>query len=296
LILRLGAFDDDGITVDNPGLTGHIAITMDTTRGSGPDVALLTSWSSGLSHTRQAGSNRLLIFTAHCEDDSSDMHLSSVTYGGRPMTQVIEKNVGTGSRAYVVAYILNEAGVSAASSSNFVVTWQHTPSVTPGYSSVLLQNIDQGNPIGASASNATTSSSTISTSALPTNDGDMVIVAGACGNTGNYSVNNGFNKAIELTMTSSDGVAGYKQASGANETPSITHDNVNRQVIIGFTVKVAGGTGTVSGGAGYILQPTSGDSGTSTFSLGSPNQSQTLTIAIAPDSVTVDSGSGSVRP
>ena len=29
MILRLGGFDDDNINVDNPGLPGHTAITMD---------------------------------------------------------------------------------------------------------------------------------------------------------------------------------------------------------------------------------------------------------------------------
>ena len=81
------------------------------------------------------------------------------------------------------------------------------------------------------------SSATLATSALSTNDGDMVFVAGACGNSGTYTVNNGFTKGIELSISSADGVAGYKAATGAAETPSITHSNVNRQVVIGFVVQ-----------------------------------------------------------
>jgi hypothetical protein len=65
----------------------------------------------------------------------------------------------------------------------------------------------------------------------------MVVLAGTCGNTGTYSVNNGFTEAAELTITSADGVAGYKAATGSNETPSITHSNVNRQVIVGLVVQ-----------------------------------------------------------
>jgi hypothetical protein len=37
-------------------------------------------------------------------------------------------------------------------------------------------------------------------------------------------------------MTSSSGVDGYKSATGADETPSVTHDSANRQVLIGFVV------------------------------------------------------------
>ncbi len=195
----------------------------------------LTSWTTGLSHTAQAGSNRLLVFTAHAEDDNSDMNLTSVTYGGQSMTKVIERNVGSDYRAYVVAYILDEAGITAASDSDFTVTWAQTPYRTPEYSSVFLRNVDQDNPTGAGAANGGTSA-TLTTSALSTEDGDMVFVAGTCGNTGSYSVNNNFTEAVELTITSADGIAGYKKADGSDEIPSITHSDVNRQVIIGFVV------------------------------------------------------------
>lgn len=42
------------------------------------------------------------------------------------------------------------------------------------------------------------------------------------------------------------------------------------------------GSGTTSGGAGYVIQPTAGASGTSTFSLTDQEQSVSITIAIAP--------------
>ena len=53
----------------------------------------------------------------------------------------------------------------------------------------------------------------------------------------NYTVNNGFTEAIELTIGSADGIAGYKIAAGADETPSIYHSTPKRQVIAGFVVK-----------------------------------------------------------
>jgi hypothetical protein len=68
----------------------------------------------------------------------------------------------------------------------------------------------------------------------------MVIVAAACGNTGNYTVNNGFDEALEHDMASSTGVDGYKSVDSAgSETPSVTHSDVNRQVILGFVVQKA---------------------------------------------------------
>jgi len=56
-----------------------------------------------------------------------------------------------------------------------------------------------------------------------------------------------------------------------------------------------GSSGTVSGGAGYVNQSSSGDSGTSTFSLGSSNEAQMLTIAVAPNPQSEGADSG-LRP
>ena len=83
----------------------------------------------------------------------------------------------------------------------------------------------------------TISSATLATSALSTNDGDMVFVAGTCGNSGTYSVYNGFTEGIEINIASADAVAGYKAATGAAETPSVTHSNINRQAIVGLVVQ-----------------------------------------------------------
>jgi len=88
-----------------------------------------------------------------------------------------------------------------------------------------------------SAGNSTTSLSMLPTDPLATVDGDLVFMAGTCGNSGSYSVNNDFIEGIELTMSSSDAVAGFKQATGTDEIPSITHSNLNRQAIVGFVVQ-----------------------------------------------------------
>jgi hypothetical protein len=54
--------------------------------------------------------------------------------------------------------------------------------------------------------------------------------------------------------------------------------------------------GTVSGGAGYIMQPAAGSSGTSNFTLGSSKDSMMLTIAIAPADTSVHGCCGDLRP
>ncbi|MHC4721816.1 MAG: hypothetical protein ACYS6I_03810, partial [Planctomycetota bacterium] len=200
-------------------------------------VGILGSWTEGTSHTAEAGTDRALIFTAHAADHDNDMNITSVTYGGQSMTKVIEQNHGAFFWSYVAAFILDEEGINAASSNTFNVTWAESPLATEGYSSVFLGNVIQSIPIGASEGNGISSGYTVTTNPLSTNNGDIVIVAGTHSNSGSYSVNNGFTEAIELWVVSGDGIAGYKQATGVDETPSITHSSNSRQVIIGFVVQ-----------------------------------------------------------
>ncbi|MHC4739309.1 MAG: LamG-like jellyroll fold domain-containing protein, partial [Planctomycetota bacterium] len=223
--------------INAAGTTTGVVWSFTTVAAPAGNVEIIGSWVSGTSHTAEAGTNRLLVFTGHVEDNNADMNLTSVTYGGQSMTKVVEQNVGSGYRSYVVSYVIDEAGINAASGSDFVVTWAEAPSRSPGFSSVFLQNVNQTAPTAATDGNGTESSATLATSALSTNDGDMVFVAGTCGNSGEYSVNNGFTEGIEISIASADAVAGYKAATGAAETPSITHSNVNRQVVIGFVVQ-----------------------------------------------------------
>ena len=169
------------------------------------------------------------------------MNLGSVTYGGQAMTKVIDRNIGTGTRAYAAAYILNEAGVAAATSSTFTPTWSGTAPTDLGYASVFLKNVNQTTLIGASDSNgtATATPNPIKTNPLSTSNGDMVIVAATCGNSGSYTLNGGFTEGIDQAINSTvTGVTGHKSATGVAETPSATFvGTVNRQMIIGFVVK-----------------------------------------------------------
>jgi hypothetical protein len=201
-------------------------------------VAILGSWVTGTTHAKVTGTNRALIFLAHAERNSSGITLNSVTYGGRAMTKVVEKVISSGTtRTYVAAFILNDAGINAATTTTFTPKWSATPT-SYAYSSVFLKNVNQTTLTGATASNATSTGATITTSALANSAGDMVIDAATCSNTGSYTVNNGFTEALELTITNADGVDGYKSATGANETPSVKHSTTNgRQSLIGFVVR-----------------------------------------------------------
>jgi hypothetical protein len=248
----------EGFTEAKAG-SDTISITIST---SGSVAAVLGSWTSGLTHTVEAGSNRALILIAHVEEAGA-ISLSSVTYGGQSMTKVMDQIVASaGYDAYVAAYILDEAGIAAATSNTFAPTWNTTPD-NVSYSSVFLQDVDQTDLIGDSASNTSTSGNNLTTAALSTDFGDMVIDAATCGNTGDYTVNNSFSEAMEQDMASSTGTTGYKSATGADETPSVTHSGANRQVLIGFVVN-----GAISGIEGDLLIAAVATDGDTSASLG----------------------------
>jgi GH35 family endo-1,4-beta-xylanase len=228
--------------------TGWSSTQSATTEPPGTDVEILGSWATGTSHARESGNSRALIFIAHGESTSGDPNLTSVTYGGQTMTRIIEDSaIGSSYGNYVAAFILNEAGITAASNSTFVPTWSATTGAV-AYSSVFLQNVSQTSLFGESDSAGTTSGTNpITTDPLATNDGDMVVLAATCSNLGTYTLGNGFTKGggtdqqFGNSTTGGTGVAGYKAATGVSETPSADYSStVGRQVIIGFVVQSGG--------------------------------------------------------
>ncbi|MHC5074153.1 MAG: CotH kinase family protein, partial [Planctomycetota bacterium] len=202
------------------------------------------NWIQGTSHTKETGDNRGLIFTAHVEDSDGLIDLTAVEYGGQSMTKVIEKASTSTTKAYAVAYFLDEAGIAAASGSTFnVINWGSNPPAKVGYSSAFFSGVGQTHPLGYAFSNSSEVDYFISTDPLTTNNGDMVILAGSCISTGSYDPpQNGFTEALELTISTCDGVVGYKQATGSNETPATNHSTTSSKVIIGFVLQTEGGS------------------------------------------------------
>jgi unsaturated rhamnogalacturonyl hydrolase len=203
------------------------------------EVSIIGSWTTGTSHTKEAGSNRLFIVIGHAEGGTtSNPNLSAVTYGGQTMTKIASKTQTweNTTRAYVAVFILNEAGVSAASSSTINATWSGTSSnsLTSGF----LGNVDQANLVGDIAANGVKNAAAITTSALATSNGDMVIAGVTCTGAGTYTPNNGFSEGVESPILNADGCVDYKSATGAAETPGVTHStSTNQQAIVGFVVQ-----------------------------------------------------------
>lgn len=226
-----------------PNETGWSSTLFATTTAPGTDVNIIGSWLADTTHTKESGYSRALIFIAHEESTAGNPALTSVTYGGQTMTKIIEVNAVNGYGNYVAAFVLNEAGVVAATSGTFVPTWSSATS-SVAYASAFFSNTNQTALIGATARNSTTTSTPnpITTAALATNHGDMVILGATCGNNGSYTLNNGFTEGVDQSVGSAGitGVTGHKLATGSPETPSATYyTGPNRQAIIGLVLQAA---------------------------------------------------------
>ena len=164
-----------------PNETAYSEIASATTISLDPNIRILGSWMSGKIHTKENGQKRALVFIAHGKSTTANNPaVTSVTYGGQAMTKIIDSNVlDSSGRNYVAAFILNEAGVAAATDSYFVTTWSGGATTYDYYASAFLGNVDQTNPVEANDSNSSISSSlnTIVTDhPLVTHPADMVIL------------------------------------------------------------------------------------------------------------------------
>jgi Peptidase family C25 len=234
-----------------------VPVNMTISASPNTTVAVLGSWLTGTNHAKEAGSSRALIVNVYGENASTNLAIASVKYGGQTMTKVIEKNQGTGTRSYAGSFILNEAGIAAATSGAIAVTWASVPSSGSSVMSAFLSNVNQTTLIGATATGGADLAATVSTSALANAAGDMVFVAATAANNNIYTLGNGFSRAgAEQAPTWGDITAGFKSATGIAETPSVTSGTSQRQAIIGFVVKAGGAPVTT-----YTISATAGING-----------------------------------
>jgi hypothetical protein len=231
--IAVGSATITATTVDG-GKTATCNITVTAAPSS---VIAITPWTSGSSLPKVANKNRLLTVMVMGEHTTTDFSATAVSYGGQPMTKVAEQSIGTAYHTYAAIFILNESGISAASSGEINVSWSTAPAGFDVYS-VIFANVDQNNPIGASAKNALEGTS-ITTSALSAASGDIVVMCGATANNTIISFDNGFDKKFESNAGWGDGVGGYKMGTGANEIPQFTQSAAGRMVLCAMVVKNA---------------------------------------------------------
>ncbi len=197
-------------------------------------VTILDAWTTGLTHTVSAGSDRLLLFAVGYEN-ASDPGVSAVSYGTQALSPIIGDVAGTTIVGRVELWYLNDAGIAAASGSTFSVTWGGTAPVDPMYAAATYENVNQSTPISDSASNSTdTTTPNPITATVNVTDGDMAVAAAIAGNNGTYAWGGGWTEGTDQTSGATTTMSSAENAATASgtDTASATHSGPNRQAIV----------------------------------------------------------------
>jgi len=309
LILRLGAFDDDDVNSlpepGNPGLSGHTTITMEMSESSGSTGWWKLDETSGTNAGDSSGNG----------NDGTLINMSGNEWTTGQIDGALEFDgnndcVGCGDLRPITAYTAaawikadNLAGSGDLNTYGFTIM----ASAHSGQGYPLWLTVGKGGAteVTLRAFESSTTGHTTTNANLNTVDWFYIVATAIKGSTAKVYVNS----VEKLSFTAGttnwtdiftigdlrpyrlicfdgtiDDVRIYNRALNADEITAL------------YNGEEIGGSGApVSGGAGYIRQSSSGDSGTSTFSLGSANEAKTLTIAIAPDNEN-GGGFGTIRP
>jgi len=294
LILRLGAFDGDEVTLDTPGLTGHTAITMDTSAGSGQvsfqafTEKKLTWNGRSVTLNTPAGTSAgdLLIATVVTDGDTDS---SMAPPGGQGWTRIYR---GDENRRVSLGTWWKLAGASEAGTHRF--TWS---SGQEAYAWMMrFTGHHPSSPIHIWEKHDSYSRSPDCDPVTTTLANCMILRIGGFDDGDIQSVDvTGLNLGhTDITMDESSpssgecsGGAGYEQQAAPGRTSTPDFNLTSPEQYITVTVAIApatgsSGSGSVSGGAGYVKQTSAGNSATSSFALTASEQAQLLTLALAP--------------
>jgi type II secretory pathway pseudopilin PulG len=297
LVLRLGAFDDREISVDSPGLPGHMAITMDSSASSGDLVAQWTfDESSGTTATDASGNghNGTLTNMSGTEWTTGTLDGALRFDGSNDLVSCGNFDV-TGGDGHLTLCAWMKADDFGTSDARFIskatgtATNDHYWMLSTVNGSKLRFRLKTNGSTTELKSNGGVLSSGTWTHVAATWDGSTMRV---------------FRNAIEVKSTSKSGTlstsgsvgvaignqpsgAGIKAFDGLIDDVRIYNQALDAAELADVAAGLGGGppvtSGTVSGGAGYVRQNSSGSSGTSTFSLTAAEEACTLTLAIAPN-------------
>jgi len=302
LILRIGAFDDDDITMDDPGLSGHTHITMDASASSAGQVtyqefteAKASDNVTSISISTPGGTSEGdLLIAAVTTDGNVEGTLAPP--GGEGWTEI---DISRQTNAVTLGVWWKLADASESPSHQF--TWSGGQEA---YAWMMrFTGHDASTPINVSAVNGGNSNPPTSPSVTTTVANTMIVRFGGFDDDDVNVDSPGLSGHTPITMDESgtgfgtcSGGAGYIQqpaiGSSGTSTFSLTGPEQYRTVTIAIAPEPVTGGGMVSGGAGYVKQATSGASGISSFSLTASQESRVVTLAIVPDPAGGGGGAG----
>jgi type II secretory pathway pseudopilin PulG len=296
MILRLGAFNDSNMTTDSPGLTGHTAITMDSSGGT--SSAAPTYQAAG---TAQTGTGSITVpWPTHQAGDVALLFIESC--GGQaanlstPAGFTLVPNpqyTGTGTNGTRLTVFWCRATSSSMSSPVVQGT-----GLDHLYGRILTFRgvVATDNPWDVTADgNKPTASTTTTFGAVTTSvPYDLIVLAASRDNDSTAAAWSAWTNANLSSLTerqdagtTSGNGGGVGVATGVMSTAGSTGattatvtSSVDGHMTIALKPIV---TGTVSGGAGFVKQASAGNSGQSNFQLIAPETSRMLTIPIAPN-------------
>ena len=238
-------------------ITG-VEVSVERGTAAKPGVSVLNPWAqrtpstfpAAFTYSTIAGANRMLVLVVGIEN-GTDRDVTAVTYGGQAMTLAGEVVV-TGNGTFfnrTEIWILNDAGITAATGNAFALTVTGTPfEYVEHLSAVLLANVDQSNPIFDTSSNTQANSTpTINLGSDPLNVGigDMVLTSVVCGNVGSFTPSASYNEGFDQNGASGGGgTPSTTQAqtraitAAGTENPTLTFSATpNRQALLGVVFR-----------------------------------------------------------
>ena len=256
---------DLGFTIPSPSAVSGIQLDVERNSNSSSDVALLDAWSTGLTRSISAGSNRCLIVAYAQENGIDPRDVTAMTYGTRTMTQLTEFSAGVsgGFNARIEVWALLESEIALASNTTIVPTYGSYSAYEycDVFTAAVFQHVDQINPMSSqqtTGAQASTDPHQLST-AFTTAAGSMAINLATCGNrdasapavnsnTSSYATATGYTEGIDYyfanaaapTSGASFQVIHKAVASAGSEQPSCDFNGtVNRYAIVGFCLQRA---------------------------------------------------------
>ncbi|MEO0322980.1 MAG: hypothetical protein AAF447_08480 [Myxococcota bacterium] len=170
--LRINA---NGVEVPAGALQAADAVYDDPPGG---DVSFVQGWLEGASRTfRNQGANQVLLAIVALRGDAAGTSPTGLTYGGQAMTLLVaSQTTSGGERVAVALYALNEAGITAATGTAFVVSTTGTPTEEVVLSAVV-ENAAQTGFAAATDTAESASGGAIGGSGLPLVAGEEGVIA-----------------------------------------------------------------------------------------------------------------------
>lgn len=257
---------DLGFNIASPAAIVGIQLDVEKNTFNPQNVALLDGWTTGLSRTISAGQDRCLIVAYAQENGINSRDITSMTYGGREMTQVVETTAGIsgGFTARLEIWMLLDADIALAGSTTIVPTFGSYTAheYCDAFSSAVFQYVDQVTPVSNTQTAGAQGSSDPHQlgTAVTTLAGGMAINLATCGNrpaslpapntnTTAYTIGSGFTEGIDhyfanATDAPNTGACLHTAhkaiASNGTEAPACDFNgSVNRWAIIGMHLQRA---------------------------------------------------------